>query len=83
MLSTFPTCLYKDAPWCGHCRSLEPIYAEVAEQLKKESSDVRLAKVEATDERELAKEFNVDGFPTIKFFKDGNRQSVTDFTGNA
>ncbi|KAA0722548.1 Protein disulfide-isomerase [Triplophysa tibetana] len=69
------------APWCGHCRSLEPIYAEVAEQLKKESSDIRLAKVEATDERELAKEFNIDGFPTIKFFKDGNRQSVTDFTG--
>lgn len=53
----------------------------MAEQLKKESSDVRLAKVDATDNRELAKEFNVDGFPTIKFFKDGNRQHATDFTG--
>uniref|UniRef100_A0A673KI75 Protein disulfide-isomerase n=1 Tax=Sinocyclocheilus rhinocerous TaxID=307959 RepID=A0A673KI75_9TELE len=68
-------------PWCGHCRSLEPIYAEVAGLLKNGSSEVRLAKVEATEERDLAAEFNVDSFPTLKFFKDGNRQNVTDFSG--
>uniref|UniRef100_A0A672MW12 Protein disulfide-isomerase n=1 Tax=Sinocyclocheilus grahami TaxID=75366 RepID=A0A672MW12_SINGR len=70
-----------DTPWCGHCRSLEPIYAEVAGLLKNGSSEVRLAKVEATEERDLAAEFNVDSFPTLKFFKDGNRQNVTDFSG--
>ncbi|XP_066515586.1 protein disulfide-isomerase A2 [Hoplias malabaricus] len=69
------------APWCGHCRALEPIYAEVAGQLKNESSPVRLAKVDATEEKELAEEFNVDSFPTLKFFKDGNRLDVTEFTG--
>nr|XP_055062057.1 protein disulfide-isomerase A2 [Misgurnus anguillicaudatus] len=69
------------APWCGHCRSLEPIYAEVAEILKTESSAVRLAKVDATEERELANEFNVNSFPTLKFLKDGNRQNATDFNG--
>ncbi|KAL7852858.1 hypothetical protein SRHO_G00186430 [Serrasalmus rhombeus] len=69
------------APWCGHCRALEPIYAEVAGQLKSESSPVRLAKVDATEEKELAEEFDVDSFPTLKFFKDGNRQNVTEFTG--
>uniref|UniRef100_A0A672N0H8 Protein disulfide-isomerase n=1 Tax=Sinocyclocheilus grahami TaxID=75366 RepID=A0A672N0H8_SINGR len=70
-----------NTPWCGHCRSLEPIYAEVAGLLKNGSSEVRLAKVEATEERDLAAEFNVDSFPTLKFFKDGNRQNVTDFSG--
>ncbi|XDV14624.1 hypothetical protein PO909_014846 [Leuciscus waleckii] len=69
------------APWCGHCRSLEPIYAEVAGLLKNGSSDVRLAKVDAVEEKELANEFGVGGFPTLKFFKDGNRQNVTDFSG--
>ncbi|KAK7162146.1 hypothetical protein R3I94_004711 [Phoxinus phoxinus] len=69
------------APWCGHCRSLEPIYAEVAGLLKNGSSDVRLAKVDASEEKELANEFSVGGFPTLKFFKDGNRQNVTDFSG--
>uniref|UniRef100_A0A4W4FK58 Protein disulfide-isomerase n=1 Tax=Electrophorus electricus TaxID=8005 RepID=A0A4W4FK58_ELEEL len=69
------------APWCGHCRRLEPIYAEVAGQLKSESSLVRLAKVDATEEPELAEEFDADSFPTLKFFNDGIRQNATDFTG--
>ncbi|XP_056307864.1 protein disulfide-isomerase A2 [Danio aesculapii] len=69
------------APWCGHCRSLEPIYAEVAGQLKNASSEVRLAKVDAIEEKELASEFSVESFPTLKFFKEGNRQNATNFSG--
>ncbi|KAL1282712.1 hypothetical protein QQF64_001515 [Cirrhinus molitorella] len=69
------------APWCGHCRNLEPIYAEVAGLMKKESSEIRLAKVDGDEEKELATEFHVRNFPTLKFFKDGNRQNATDYTG--
>ncbi|XP_059409155.1 protein disulfide-isomerase A2 [Carassius carassius] len=69
------------APWCGHCRNLEPIYAEVAGLLKNGSSEVRLAKVDADEEKDLATEFHVGNFPTLKFFKDGNRQNATDFSG--
>ncbi|XP_062866608.1 protein disulfide-isomerase A2 [Trichomycterus rosablanca] len=69
------------APWCRHCRALEPIFAEVAAQLKNESSSVRLAKVDATEEKELAEEFEVSSFPTLKFFKEGNRKNATEFTG--
>ncbi|XP_052403198.1 protein disulfide-isomerase A2 [Carassius gibelio] len=69
------------APWCGHCRNLEPIYAEVAGLLKNGSSEVRLAKVNADEEKDLATEFHVGSFPTLKFFKDGNRQNATDFSG--
>lgn len=69
------------APWCRHCQALEPVYAEAAAQLKNQSSPVRLAKVDATEEKELAKEFEVNNFPTLKLFTEGRRQNATEFTG--
>lgn len=72
---------YTDTPWCRYCQALEPVYAEAAAQLKNESSPVRLAKVDATEEKELAKEFEVNSFPTLKLFTEGRRQNTTEFTG--
>ncbi|XP_070998330.1 protein disulfide-isomerase A2-like [Oncorhynchus clarkii lewisi] len=74
------------APWCGHCRQLEPVYAEAAGVLKGErkegeSEGYRLAKVDAAEEKELAEEFDVGSFPTIKLFTDGDRNNPIDFTG--
>ncbi|XP_069545502.1 protein disulfide-isomerase A2 [Brachyistius frenatus] len=69
------------APWCGHCRQLEPVYAEAAGKLKKEEQGMRLAKVDATEEKELAEEFDIGSFPTLKLFIDGDRKQPVDFTG--
>uniref|UniRef100_A0A3B4AT17 protein disulfide-isomerase n=1 Tax=Periophthalmus magnuspinnatus TaxID=409849 RepID=A0A3B4AT17_9GOBI len=57
------------APWCGHCQRLAPVYEEVAGRLKQEEKDMRLAKVNAIEEKELTEEFEVGGYPTIKLFK--------------
>lgn len=70
-----------DAPWCGHCRQLEPDYAEAAGKLKAEESAIRLAKVDAVEEKELAEEFEIKGFPTLKLFMDGDRKHPVDFLG--
>lgn len=59
-----------------------PKYSQAAEALKNQTSEARLAKVDATEEKELGDEFGVKGYPTILFFKDGNRTSRIDFGGN-
>ena len=57
------------APWCGHCKKLEPEYKKAAEVLAKDN--IVLAKVDATKEGELAKEHMIQGFPTLTIFKKG------------
>jgi protein disulfide-isomerase A6 len=57
------------APWCGHCKQLTPIYEELALAFAGEK-DVVIAKLDATeaDNEELATTYEIQGFPTIKFF---------------
>src|SRR5688572_2785582 len=50
------------APWCGHCKSLEPEWNKMAAQLK---DSVKVAKVDATVHTQLASRFGIQGFPTI------------------
>ncbi|XP_075948156.1 protein disulfide-isomerase A2 [Anarhichas minor] len=69
------------APWCGHCKELEPIYAAVAGMLKEEGSAMRLAKVEATEEAELTLEFEIQGFPVLELFINGDRKKPIKYTG--
>ncbi|PMD16300.1 thioredoxin-domain-containing protein [Hyaloscypha hepaticicola] len=71
------------APWCGHCKNLQPAYEKAAKNL------AGLAKVAAVDcdedsNKPLCGQFGVQGFPTLKIIKPGSKPGkpiVEDYQG--
>ncbi|KAG7466021.1 hypothetical protein MATL_G00160460 [Megalops atlanticus] len=60
------------APWCGHCKNLEPEWAAAATEVKEQTKGkVRLGAVDATVHQGLASRYGIRGFPTIKIFQKG------------
>nr|CAG4645450.1 EOG090X0438 [Lynceus sp. MCZ IZ 141354] len=66
------------APWCGHCKKLTPIYAELAEKLKDE--DVAIVKMDATA-NDVPPSFQVQGFPTLFWIPKNSRSSPWRYDG--
>ena len=58
------------APWCGHCQALAPQYEIAAKELV--SENIKLAKVDCTQEEALCGEQGISGFPTLKVFRHGS-----------
>ena len=56
------------APWCGHCKKLAPIWEEVATRLV---GEINVAKVDGSQDRSLSTRFDIKGFPTVLFLRQG------------
>jgi len=55
------------APWCSHCRMVMPIVEEIA----KERSDIKVAKVNIDEQMELANQFSIMSIPSLIVMKEG------------
>ncbi|TNM94860.1 hypothetical protein fugu_017619 [Takifugu bimaculatus] len=60
------------APWCGHCKNLEPEWTAAATAVKEQTKGkVRLGAVDATVHQVVSSRYGIRGFPTIKIFRKG------------
>jgi len=62
------------APWCGHCKAIHPEWEKFAKGVK---DVVRVGAINADEHREIAGQFGIKGFPTIKYWKMGSKKGMT------
>ena len=65
------------APWCGHCKAMKPAWGEFG-KLHAKSAELLVGEVDCTDPtgggEALCERFEVEGFPTLKFFEAGSAE---------
>lgn len=65
------------AAWCGPCRVLSPILADLQAEY---AGKVRIVKVDVDDSSDLAQRFGVRSMPTVVLWRDG--REVGRFVGS-
>ena len=58
------------APWCPHCQKLAPNWNEMARDMK---GKLNIGEVNCDVEKRLCKDAGVRGYPTMSFFRGGER----------
>lgn len=56
------------ASWCGPCKMLAPVIAEIAEELE---GKVKVCKINIDEEDDLAEKYQVMSIPNVVLFKNG------------
>ncbi|KAG2320444.1 hypothetical protein Bca4012_056517 [Brassica carinata] len=71
-ISTFD-CVFVDfyAPWCGHCKRLNPELDAAAPILAKLKQPIIIAKLNADKYSRLARKLEIDAFPTLMLYNHG------------
>lgn len=66
------------APWCGHCQAMAPNWKEMAKEMK---DVLNVGEVNCDVESRLCQDARVSAFPTMYFFRGGERVEYTGLRG--
>ena len=72
------------APWCAHCKRLEPEWRAAASKLAARGRNIALATLDTTAgdaNAALAARHDVRGFPSIRIFRDGDPSGAEEYKG--
>ncbi|KAK6196833.1 hypothetical protein LQW54_011148 [Pestalotiopsis sp. IQ-011] len=58
------------APWCHHCQAMGPAWQQLAKEMQ---GRLNIGEVNCDAESRLCKDVHVRGYPTVHFFKGGER----------
>lgn len=67
-------------PTCGHCKRLAPVWEELAKHYEKEKDKIIIAEFNKKDND--FEPFAINGFPTLYFWKAGNKSNPILYSGD-
>lgn len=73
MESDIPVMVDFYADWCGPCKAMAPMVAQLAEEF---AGKIKIGKLNAEDNPETAEKFGVMSIPTFVFLKNGETVEV-------
>ena len=60
------------APWCNHCKSFEPHFQKLQDRVNNMEQNILLAKINAEENKNVAKFFDIQGYPRLVLFINGD-----------
>lgn len=61
------------AEWCGPCKMIAPVIAEIADEYE---GKLKVCKMDVDANTETAPKFGIRGIPTLMIFKNGNAEAT-------